>query len=483
MKIPFLKLLVAILPGLLGAGPAAVPHPESVAFTGVTVIDATGRPAQPDMTVLLAAGRIAILGKTGQVAVPVGARVIDASGKYLIPGLWDMHVHWYDRASLPLFLANGVTGIRILCGFPLHLQWRKEVAEGTLAGPRLVLAGPIIDGPEPVWPDSLRAANYAEGELAVRKIKRQGYDCVKVYNLLPRDAFLGVAEAARKQGLPLVGHVPFAVSAAEASDAGQKSIEHLSGVALACSSREAELRKQLAVPTDPGTAALLRLEVQAEDSYDQEKAAVLFARFVKNGTWQVPTLAVKQAHARLADRNAVAPAQLRYLPPSLKNRWDKRRGATYRKLGAEDFANFRHSLISQLELVGRMHRAKVPFLAGTDTGALDCFPGVSLHDELELLVRAGLTPLEALQTATRNPARYLERPDEQGTVEQGRAADLVLLDANPLDDIRNTRRIHAVVVGGKLFLHDDLQALLDRVEAACRQEQEEKLPGAFRKYP
>jgi imidazolonepropionase-like amidohydrolase len=479
--------LLLMLSTLNGIGITPDPIPKSLVLTGVTVIDPTGRPAQQGMTVVVAAGRIAALGKPGQVIVPAGARVLDASGKFLIPGLWDMHVHWYDRPSLPLFTVNGITGIRIMCGFPVHLQWRREMAAGKLTGPRLDLAGPIVDGPEPVWPDSLRAANAAEGALAVRTIQNQGYDCVKVYNLLPRSAYFGVAEEARKRGVPLVGHVPFAIDAGQASDAGQKSIEHLSGVSLSCSSREAELRKEMAVALDkhagPATALSLRFEVQAEDSCDEAKAAALFTRFVKNGTWQVPTLTVRQAHALLKDPTASNKSQLRYLPPSLKARWEKRRAATFKKLGLEDLANFKASLEKQLDLVGKMNRAGVRFLAGTDTGALDCFPGSSLHDELELLVRAGLTPLQALQAATRNPAEYLGRLAELGTVEPGKLADLVLLDADPLADIRNTRKIHAVVVNGRLLSASDLQALLDGVESACRQQQEEKLPGAFRKYP
>jgi imidazolonepropionase-like amidohydrolase len=484
---PFLKLLVA-LPTLIGAGPGPGLAPQPLVLSGVTVIDATGTAAQPGMTVVIAGGRIANVGKTGQVTVPSGSRLVDASGKYLIPGLWDMHVHWYDRSSLPLFTVNGVTGIRIMCGFPLHLQWRTEIAAGRLVGLRLVLAGPIIDGPDPVWPDSLRAADRPQGELAVRTIRQEGYDCVKVYNLLPRRAYLGVAEEARKLKLPLVGHVPFDISAAEASDAGQKSIEHLSGVSLACSSRETQLRKEMTAAlrdhAGPETALLLRFEVLAEDSYDHDKASALFARFVANGTWQVPTLTMRQTHALLEDRTARTGPRFRYLPPALKARWDRRRAATFRKLGPQDFANFRASLKKQLEVVGRMHGAGVRFLAGTDTGSLDCLPGWSLHDELELLVRAGLTPLEALQAATRNPAEYLGRLSEQGTIERGKRADLVLLDADPLADIRNTRKIRAVVVDGRLLGASDLQAMLAEVESACRQQQgEEKFPGAFQKYP
>ncbi|HEV3445251.1 MAG TPA: amidohydrolase family protein [Gemmataceae bacterium] len=489
MRFSFVLFLIALLSVPIPALSQQVSPPKALVLTGVTVIDATGTPAQADMTLVIEGGRIRAVGRTAGITVPDGARVVNAAGKFLIPGLWDMHVHWYDEPSLPLFTANGVTGIRLMCGFPRHLSWRKRFAGGELLGPRLVLAGPIVDGPDPVWPDSLRAADANEGREAVRAIKTQGYDCVKVYNLLPRSAYFGIADKTKKLRFPLVGHVPFAVTAAEASDAGQKTIEHLSAVSLACSSREEELRRGLnrlaQEHGEPGgTGALLRLEVQAADSYDAAKAEALFARLIRNGTWDVPTLAVRQAHARLANRSMVADAWSRYVPSSLKNRWDNRRAATYKNLGAQDLANFKRSFPQQLELVREMHRAGVRLLAGTDTGALDCLAGFALHDELQLLVRAGLTPMEALQSATSNPARCLNRLDELGTVERGKLADLVLLDANPLDDIRNTTKIHAVIANGRLLTQADLRHLLTEVEAAARRNSApDTPPGAHAKYP
>src|SRR6266404_5593930 len=245
MRFSLVLFLIALLSDPIPAHSEHVSPPEALVLTGVTVIDATGRPAQADMAVVIQGGRIRAIGRTAAITVPDGARVVKAADKFLIPGLWDMHVHWYDEPSLPLFTANGVTGIRIMCGFPRHLEWRKKFADGRLLGPRLVLAGPIVDGPDPVWPDSLRAADANEGREAVRAIKTQGYDCVKVYNLLPRSAYFGIADETKKLQFPLVGHVPFAVSAAEASDAGQKTIEHLSAISLACSSPQEELRRGL----------------------------------------------------------------------------------------------------------------------------------------------------------------------------------------------------------------------------------------------
>ncbi len=237
---------------------------QSLAITGVTVIDATGAPARPDMTVVVTGDRITAVRKTAEVGVPEGARVVDGKGKYLIPGLWDMHVHTADPSFLPLYLANGVTGVRDMHALDPDAIFglRKQVQEGKQPGPRIVAAGPLVDGPKPFVPGSLVAANAAEGREAVRKLKKMGADFVKVYTKLPREAYLSIADEAKKQGLPFAGHLPESVSTAEASDLGHKSIEHLTGVALGCSDREDELRGEavaaLAKADNPAAMLLLR---------------------------------------------------------------------------------------------------------------------------------------------------------------------------------------------------------------------------------
>jgi imidazolonepropionase-like amidohydrolase len=479
--------LVSLLSGLLYAVSAQAEPAQPIVFTDVTIIDTTGAPSQSYMTLILKGDRIAAIGKTGTLALPPNARVVNASGQFVVPGLWDMHVHWYDEPSLPLFLAKGVTGVRVMCGFPVHLRWRQEVEAGKLLGPRINSAGPIVDGPEPSWPDSLRAGNREQGFQAVRTIKKNGFDCVKVYNSVPRDAYFGIAEEARRAGIALVGHVPITVNALGAAAAGQRSIEHLSAISLACSSREAELRRRWNTAIDPdapATAIHLRFDVEAEDSYDPVRADALFASMVKNGTFVVPTLAVRQAHAALPGKVPEQDPRLPWLPLSMRSRWDDRRRGTLKKLGSADFDNYQYSSRKELELVGKLHRAGVRLLAGTDTGALDCYPGFSLHDELELLVKAGLPPLQALQCATRNPAQYLGRAHELGTIEPGKLADLVLLDADPLDDIRNVRKVSAVVKNGRLLNHEELEKILNGVKLSCRTENESaKPPGAHSKYP
>jgi len=449
---------------------------NSLAFTHVTVIDATGASPKPDMTVVITGNRISTIGKTAGGGVPKDAQVIDAAGKFLIPGLWDMHIHWYDPAYLPLFTVNGVTGVRIMWGGPIHFSWRKEIQEGALLGPRMVIASAIVDGPNPIWPGSIAVADQAEARQAVIEAKQNGADFVKVYSLLPREAYFAIADEAKKQRIPFAGHVPYSVSAAEASDAGQKTIEHLTGILAACSTREEDLRKGFAdafsglpqgqrLPSPARTRPLTRMMLE---TFSPEKAAALFSRFKRNHTWQCPTLTVLHNGAFLNDPELRNDPRLKYMPPQMRAWWDPSNDFRFKERTAEDFDLGRLVYKKQFELVGMMHRAGVDLLAGTDVLNPYCFPGFSLHDELALLVQAGLSPMAALQAATLNPARFLGKETELGTVEKGKIADLVLLEANPLEDIRNTTKINSVVLNGRLLDRKALDQSLAAVEAAAK---------------
>jgi imidazolonepropionase-like amidohydrolase len=459
-------LALALLAANLCAESKDAP-PKALAITGVTVIDVTGGPSQPDRTVLVTGDRITAVGKDGEARVPEGARVVDAHGKFLIPGLWDMHVHTSDRSYLTLYVANGVTGIRDMHAFypQMIFQMRQDVRSGKTLGPRIVAAGALVDGPRPFWPGSLVAGNAEEGRKAVRSLKKQGADFVKVYSKLPRDAYLAIADEAKKQGLPFAGHVPESVSAAEASDLGQKSIEHLMGITLACSELEEKLRREeleAMTRADNATARVLmrRIAEKAAGSFSAKKARELYARFVRNGTWQVPTLTVLRSLASLNDPAFTGDARLKYMPPFMRSYWPREQSAEVTDVMKRGYKR-------ATATVRAMHQAGVPFLAGTDTTNPYVFPGFSLHDELALLVsEGGLTPLEALQAATRNPARFLGQEKDLGAVQPGKLADLVLLEADPLRDITSTRKIAAVVVGGKLLAREALDRMLAEVEAA-----------------
>jgi hypothetical protein len=465
-----LALLIVLLAPLLAAAQART-HPVPLAFTHLTVIDTAGGLPKSDVTLIIAGDRIITLGKTGQVRVPRNAQVVNASGKFMIPGLWDMHFHSPAEKQareifLPLALANGITGVREMFGSESILKRKDEIMSGALLGPRMIVASPVVDGPVPMWDGSVSVADATAARQAVRSLKERGYDFIKVYQFLSREAYLAIADESRKQDIAFGGHIPFSVTAAEASDAGQRSFEHIFGITLACSSQEASLRPALAEAAaqvgktfDAHIELFIRNESEPLESYDQQKATALFNHLARNGTYAVPTLVLHRSLGLGTDPAFRNDPRLKYMPPNVRQLFDWELGF---------FKSYRPVYERQLLTVGAMHRAKVKILAGTDTFNSYCFPGFSLHDELELFVQAGLTPAEALRTATLNPAVYLNLSVSLGTIEKGKIADLVLLEANPLESISNTRKISAVVANGRYLPKEELQKMLADVEARAR---------------
>lgn len=445
-------------------------------ITHVTLIDATGARPIPDATVVIVGDRIKEIGASQSVKAPKEAQRLDASGKFLIPGLWDMHAHISYKEFLALFIANGVTGVREMGGNPEEFvqlkEWRKQISNGTLTGPHIFAAGVIVDGPHTIGRrNSLNVENAIEARQAVYNLKQQGADFIKVYSMLPRDAYLAIADEAKKQGLSFAGHVPASITAVEASDAGQKSLEHLFGVFSACSKNAAALHNEAnSAVAKSGLFVFVGVEIRTElktlDTYDDKNAGALFARFVKNGTWQTPTLVGWQNLAATDETHFLNDPRLKYIPRERKDSWKVQKAALLKGFDPEYFPERQRLFEAQLRLIRAMHKAGIKLLAGTDTAGLYEYPGFSLHDELALLVRAGLTPMDALRCATRNPAEYFGLLDSFGTVEKGKIADLVLLDANPLEEIGNTRKIAAVVLGGKLISRSTLDEMLSGVEAS-----------------
>jgi Amidohydrolase family len=448
--------------------------------THVSVIDVSAPDVKAalrqDQTVIIKGSRIVAVG--AKLRMLPGAHVVDAKGKFLIPGLWDMHVHTLFEGRteffFPLFVANGVTGVREMSSTfaPEAIQQlRDRIENGEVIAPRIGLSAVrIVEGKgNSSTPGFEYITTPEEGREIVRLRKRQGADFVKVYNLLPRDVYFAIVDEATKQHIPIAGHVPFEVSALEASNAGQRSIEHLTRVLWACSRREDEIRSEIR-PIDSTPAAEhiagTKGDVEAIESFDAKKAAALFGRFRKNGTAQCPTLVQLRKFASTADPAFVADPRLKYVPHSVKQMWQERLEGPLKEVRSYSVKVYP----KQLQLVNDMQKAGVMIIAGTDAGWGNpyTFPGFSLHDELELLVRAGLSPLEALRTATLNPAIFMNMRDKFGTVEKGRTADLVLLDANPLEDIANTRRISAVVLNGTCLSAQQLQQMLVLVEQKAR---------------
>ena len=449
----------AILAILLAVSPS-----PPLAITNVTVIDMTAGQRRPAMTVVVEGDRIRSVGETGRLSLPDGARVVDGTGKYLIPGLWDMHIHTFfgewvpggREVTLPLFLANGVTGVRDM-GSDLDpiLEARRDVESGRLLGPRMIVSGPMLDGPKSQFPSSISLATADDGRRAVAMLAGRGVDFIKIQSYVPHDAYMAVADECRKRNLVFAGHVPDKVRPAEACDSGQKSWEHLIGVFEGSSTAELQFLSEKKTP-----ARFL-------DTFDPKKESALLRRLAEKPTWQCPTLYWERGQWLVDVVDVSKDPHRRYAPVSWREKsWPEFAKGILKDLATDPLPVRERFVRHELEIVGRMRREKIPFLAGTDTPAgVGVLPGFSLHQELERFVDAGFTPMEALRTATLNPAIFLDRTKDFGTVETGRVADLLLLDADPTADIRNTRRIAAVVANGRLLSRADLDRILAGVEA------------------
>ncbi|MGA9475692.1 MAG: amidohydrolase family protein [Terriglobales bacterium] len=439
---------------------AAQDHPAlETAIRHVTIINVQTGAELKDQTVRIQGARIASIAPTQDPDATPNS--IDAHGAYLIPGLWDMHVHVHDTDELPLYIANGVTGIRIMSGERDTAARRAELARES-PSPEIYLGSPIVDGDPPIWPGSIVVKKTADARRSVDEIKASGADFVKVYNRIPRDAYFAIADEAKQQHIPFEGHVPDAITAQEASSAGQRSIEHLTGIPISCSSKQDELMAESL------RAQMFRdklvIEARAYQSYDAAKCNGLFEDFRRNQTWQVPTLTVLQLWGRLDDQHYLSDPRQVYIDRKSRERWDERTGFQRHRWSYQFFEMARGIFSNDKKIVGAMFRAGVPMMAGTDAMNPYCFPGFSLHDELAMLVESGVTPLAALQMATINPATFMDRTADLGTVEAGKIANLILLRADPVADIHNTTQIEAVWLEGKYFNHEALSEMLEKAK-------------------
>jgi imidazolonepropionase-like amidohydrolase len=464
-------------------------QPLPVAIRGVTVVDVRDGSLHPKQTVLVAGNRIAAVGSVREVAVPDDAKVVEAAGLYLIPGLWDMHVHSVANVALdqsvgsvaaqnwhfPLFLAHGVTGVRNMndgtgdVTLALTKTVRRQLAEGAHRGPpRFLTSGPSLDGDPPLGSNPVVVRTAAEARAAVKQLVSNGADLVKVYENLSREAYFAIIDEAKRRRIPVDGHVPFRVMPQEVAHAGQRTVEHPDALAAGCSTAAEAERKRFAnvladydsLSDDEKFLAMFRHVRALYDSRDPVACASVIEAYRRNGV--AVTVDVVAYHHVVHAKQVISDAtRMRFVPQQIRRNWEN-------WLDSETTPEFQSILrpIVPLELqnVRLLNEAGVLLLAGTDVGVPLQVPGISLHVELERLVEAGLSPLEALQTATLNPARVLRMADSLGSIGPGKLADLVLLEANPLDNIRNTQRIRAVVADGRLYRRADLDQLLAGVK-------------------
>jgi hypothetical protein len=421
----------AVPAGSAPAQPAAITPvaPRRLAITLVNVVDVVEGRILPNRTVTINGD--VIEGVTENGAPPAGARVIDGQAKFLIPGLWDMHSHHQASGadSLDLYLANGVVGTRDMgSDLDFILPLRDRVRRGELIGPDIVAAGPMLDNAPPDWPFRRRVTNAQEAREAVRDLGTRGVDFIKVHNNTPRDVFFAIADEVTTLGLSFAGHVPLAVTIAEGAASGIKSIEHLS---------EFRVFRECAGTVQP---------------YDSERCRPLFDQLAANRVWQTPTLGLYRVLPELFSGKPMPHAE--YASDSLLDLARKNIEAS--KLDKPTLSFLRSMSMASLVVVRDMLARGNDFLAGCDGGV----PGFCLHDEMRTLTEAGLSPVQALQTATINPARFLGRERTEGTIEAGKRADVVLLDADPLADIRNVGRIAAVILRGRVLSKADIDRTL-----------------------
>ena len=462
MKNAFSSLVLAVVLSL--SCTSAEPHDELRVITEVTLIDGTGGAARPGMTVVIDRDRIREIGATASLSYPRSARVIDGSGKYLIPGLWDMHVHLRDlEGTLPLFVVNGVTSVRDMgSDFEATTAIRDQVAAGTLLGPRIKTSGRMLESTgwldqyvallreqgfgeqtEPFLGTRISAGDSAESVAVVESLAASGVDFIKIRHAASKEAYLAIARAADQAGLQLVGHYLWIVSLTETADAGQKSVEH---------------------NIYPGF----------NDQTDQEKAEI-FDALILNGTHLVPTLVAGRketwpsevASAIVSDRDGAVDERNRYVSNAIRKSWQETLAMNAADEGRPSAGAIGHIVTQSNEFLREAHDAGVPMMAGTDAPTTAVYFGSSLHDELQLLVdELGMTAIDALRSASSVPAAFMGLDSQLGTIEAGKIADLVLLDANPLVNIANTREINTVIIGGRVIDGTERSEILAEIAAA-----------------
>lgn len=439
--------------------PVEIPNRPSIAIESVPVVDVVRGQLLNPRTVLIVEGRIAAIGEPDAITIPPAAVRVDGRGRYLMPGLVDMHVHLFNNASrrlpnewaFPLFVANGVTGVREMRIEPEQMatveRWRAKTDRWRIVAPRVLSAGVAVGG-----------ETVDETRRQVRKASASGAGFIKVFSEVREPQWRAILEEARDLHIPVCGHIPAEVSLLEAATAGQRSNEHLTQVYEACSPREKEwLDARKRVKDNELVKLRETQDREVLESFDQSVCDRTAAALAKTAQVQVPTLVLSYFEAQGFPKNFREDPRWRYLRADEQARWERIFKDGY-PIAGDKLAARRWEVSRQI--VKTLHAADVRILAGTDAPMPQVYPGFALHKELELLVEAGLSPADALRSATVWPADFLGLSESIGSIATGKRADLLLLDGNPLSDISQTQRIRAVVLDGRLLQRADLDRLL-----------------------
>jgi imidazolonepropionase-like amidohydrolase len=439
----WIALALAIAAPVTSAVGQAPPH-APVVIANVSVLPMDRERVLAGQTVVIERGVISQMGPRGSVTIPAGAQTIDGTGKYLIPGLVDLHVHLASnpeneqRAILTLFVANGVTTVLNLRGTPQILELRTAIAAGRVSGPTLYTVGPYVNEPFVTTPD--------EVERAVIDQKRAGYDFVKLHGNLSRDAYARLNAVARRLGLRVIGHAPRNLGVAAMFEERQYAVAHA----------EEFLYDQNNSSRDKD---LPQVEARIPE---------LARSMAQTRTWLMPNLTAFKIIGLMAkDLDAVlARPEMRFMPRPVREGWGPATNPYTARFGKESYPGIlaRYQLLQKL--VSAFRADGVRLLVGTDAMNTGVVPGFSTHDEMGELVAAGLTPFEALRAATANAAEFLAATDQRGVVAVGQNADLVLLDANPLENIANSRRIAGVMLRGQWLSRSDITRMLNELASA-----------------
>ena len=456
---------------------------QSIIFENVNIIDAV-EGLRANQTVIIKGNKIAIIKNAKKIRNPSNSLIIDGAGKYLIPGLWDAHVHLsYNRdiedVMFPLFIVNGITSIRDTGGhMDLLKRLVKKSKELNGISPRVFIAGPLIDGVPSVYDGSSRGMpNLAIGAATVEDVIRivdslseEGVNQIKAYEMLSPEVFEALLKRAKEKGLLVTGHVPLSMDVVEASNLGLRGMEHMRNLEMACSANYDSLlidrKRMISEGADLSGSRLRSMLHSAQrqhsvESMDEQRRDYVLSQLAKNNTWQIPTLTIatsgaNRVYARESWRN-----NFRYLPEPVRSQWTnntERSSEGSASLSSKKFGSWAYNMVKSISDAG------IKIMAGTDSPIAYLTPGFSLHEELRLLVHSGLSPMQALEAATIRPAQFFSLDKKMGRIKKGMLADLLLLDANPLDDITNTQKILGVMKNGNFMDRNYLDGILMDLE-------------------